>query len=910
MNLAAHHEGGGETALLGRARMVASITARVSEGQTVVIRGARGIGRTTVLEAVAAALPRPIAVRLSSHGSEGQGVRTLAARFSRSALEALPAPMREMLQDPDRVPQGAHRVDRLADALTELITLEAGRSPFAVVIDDVQNLDDLSLAAMRTAAARVTGPGTLGVLVGVGPLDLDEGGGLPDADSSRDLPVLTLDVPPLTGADTVEMLTAAGHPMDTALWAHRESGGNPGLAHEIAAAAESAPNGDSQQEVRSVARSRLHGVAPAVLRTLQHVAAMHQPTPRALVRLEGESASESIRVAKALGLLVTEDTYLRLTPGALGDVLTESLDSDELIGMHRALAEHAESEELARLHLAHAGDQDITPELLAESAQTCAARGEHDLAAQLYLLAAGGGTQERDEWLTRSLENAVIGKEFRVLHRAARATGELTDHGLLVRTRLALSELTETPADEVLVAALREAREDPALQAQVLLQRARLVLGDDDVRTARDLAHSAIVLAEKMGRTDIQVEALTVAAVVAQIGGEGDPRALIRRAVQLEGRPRPGQVHISPRYIAARFALEADDLTTAREEFVDMLATVGADAGLDTVHVLRGLVEIAARQGRGREALELAARATRAASHFDTPVATTWFVESIAENVGGSFERARTISARGVQLARAQDDERYLRRHLAVLGLAELHLDEIEDAVACFRELRRMEAARGIRDVVSLRWHADGVTALALSGALEEAVGLLEQLREVIEDGRGAPGVEAAADRAEAEIEAARGNLDRARGLADRSAASAHEHRLPVEEARSLVTLAQVERRARRTGRSLEVAARAREVLRPLHADPWTGWVRERFPGGAALHALETETEGEDPLAELTVTEQQVSSLVAEGASNREISQRLHLSVKTVEGTLTRVYRKLDVRSRTQLAAIVLGHGR
>src|SRR5699024_3405443 len=159
-------------------------------------------------------------------------------------------------------------------------------------------------------------------------------------------------------------------------------------------------------------------------------------------------------------------------------------------------------------------------------------------------------------------------------------------------------------------------------------QRARLVLGDDDVRTARDLAHSAIVLAEKMGRTDIQVEALTVAAVVAQIGGEGDPRGLIRRAAALEHHPRPGQVHISPRYIAARFALEADDLTTAREEFVDMLATVGADAGLDTVHVLRGLVEIAARQGRGREALELASRAMRAASHFDTPVATTWFVES------------------------------------------------------------------------------------------------------------------------------------------------------------------------------------------------------------------------------------------------------------------------------------------
>src|SRR5699024_7076869 len=77
VNLAAHHEGSGGTALLGRARMVASITARVSEGQAVVLRGARGMGRTTVLAAVAAALPRPIEVRLHRHGSEGQGVRTL-----------------------------------------------------------------------------------------------------------------------------------------------------------------------------------------------------------------------------------------------------------------------------------------------------------------------------------------------------------------------------------------------------------------------------------------------------------------------------------------------------------------------------------------------------------------------------------------------------------------------------------------------------------------------------------------------------------------------------------------------------------------------------------------------------------------------------------------------------------------
>ena len=87
-------------------------------------------------------------------------------------------------------------------------------------------------------------------------------------------------------------------------------------------------------------------------------------------------------------------------------------------------------------------------------------------------------------------------------------------------------------------------------------------------------------------------------------------------------------------------------------------------------------------------------------------------------------------------------------------------------------------------------------------------------------------------------------------------------------------------------GEAVTVVTRER-----AHADPWAAWVQARFPEGAALHSLEPEEpEGADPLAQLTLTEQQVAGLVADGASNREIAQRLHLSVKTVEGTLTRIW--------------------
>jgi len=52
----------------------------------------------------------------------------------------------------------------------------------------------------------------------------------------------------------------------------------------------------------------------------------------------------------------------------------------------------------------------------------------------------------------------------------------------------------------------------------------------------------------------------------------------------------------------------------------------------------------------------------------------------------------------------------------------------------------------------------------------------------------------------------------------------------------------------------------------------------------------------------LTPTEATIAQLVAEGLTNREIAGRMFLSPKTVEVNLTRIYRKLGVRSRAGLA--------
>jgi DNA-binding NarL/FixJ family response regulator len=56
---------------------------------------------------------------------------------------------------------------------------------------------------------------------------------------------------------------------------------------------------------------------------------------------------------------------------------------------------------------------------------------------------------------------------------------------------------------------------------------------------------------------------------------------------------------------------------------------------------------------------------------------------------------------------------------------------------------------------------------------------------------------------------------------------------------------------------------------------------------------------------ELTEAEHSVAELVAQGMKNREIGRALHMSVASVEAHLTRIYRKLEIRSRSELARLV-----
>jgi DNA-binding CsgD family transcriptional regulator len=154
-------------------------------------------------------------------------------------------------------------------------------------------------------------------------------------------------------------------------------------------------------------------------------------------------------------------------------------------------------------------------------------------------------------------------------------------------------------------------------------------------------------------------------------------------------------------------------------------------------------------------------------------------------------------------------------------------------------------------------------------------------------------------------LEAASGNLTDAEASLERAMCEHDRLPRPFERARTLLSLGTVQRRRRKQRAARESLDEARRTFESLGATAWAERARSelsRIAGRAAT-----------PLA-LTPTEAQVAKLVADGRTNPEVAATLFISVKTVEANLTRIYRKLGVSSRRQLArqfsVVPAGQGR
>lgn len=226
------------------------------------------------------------------------------------------------------------------------------------------------------------------------------------------------------------------------------------------------------------------------------------------------------------------------------------------------------------------------------------------------------------------------------------------------------------------------------------------------------------------------------------------------------------------------------------------------------------------------------------------------------------------------------------------LGLLGLSLGRPDDMLRTVAPERERLLAAGVGEPGAVRFVPDEIEALVELGRLDEAEVILGWLEE---RGRALhrDSAVAAGGRCRGLLAAARGEIDLALAAVERALATHERVPIPFDRARTLLALGSVQRRARKRSAARETLTAAISSFEELGAVLWAQKARAevarvsgRVPGGW----------------ELSETERRVAELVAGGLTNREAAARLSVTQKTVEFHLRNVFRKLGVRSRTELA--------
>jgi DNA-binding CsgD family transcriptional regulator len=203
----------------------------------------------------------------------------------------------------------------------------------------------------------------------------------------------------------------------------------------------------------------------------------------------------------------------------------------------------------------------------------------------------------------------------------------------------------------------------------------------------------------------------------------------------------------------------------------------------------------------------------------------------------------------------------------------------------------------GAGDPVLRMFLPDEVEALIALGELDQAEAYLEPFERSASELHRQWAVAAAA-RCRGALEGARGACPEALAALERALAAHDLAGMPFERARTLLVAGEVHRRFRQRGKARELLEAAAAAFDDLGAPLWSARAR------AAMARVGRP--GSDGRA-LTATERRLAELAASGLSNHEVAERAFVSVKTVESNLTRVYRKLGVRSRVGLANALRG---
>ncbi|MFG1975908.1 AAA family ATPase [Nonomuraea fuscirosea] len=935
--------------LFGRSAEIAAIDdllgrARGGAGGALVLRGDAGVGKTALLDLAAT---RAGSMRvLRATGAEPESDLAFATLHqllrpvtipSGGLLDALPEPQREAVRGALGL-AGAASGDRylLAAGVLSLLAEASVPDGLVCVVDDFQWVDRASADALLFAARRLSTERIAMLLSVRGTLPV------------KGLPSLTLGgLPPdaataLLNADITSPTTRSGASTGAGV------GVEAGVVRELVAL-----TGGNPLALREIVRL----LSPAQL-------AGREPLPDPLpggAQLFGEQVAALSPQARQVALLAAVEGDLDLVLRAAAR-MGLSTDSGRVEPHDAAHAPGGSSADAGR-----AESHDRAPVLTSSS--TDAGRvALHELEAAGLVLVSGAGVRFRHPLIRSAVHEAAAPADRRAVHAvlgglcegdrrawhlAAAALGqdeevaaalaataararERGGYGDAATALVRAAELTPDPVSRA--ARLKDAAVAAWLggrpgQAESLLAEARERAGSDPVTAAE--------IDQLRGRFELNSGS---AAEAVRILSAGESLSMLADA--MEAASYVGDTEAMIRFGGRAAAHPEGFLRDVLVGIGLMLSGDGADGGghgllvraLGRVGELTEAAEFlwataaASQLGEADLSAELAGRAGRVARVSGMAGQLPVVLEFVAtgERISGRLAESQALSEEGLELAREAGYGNTVAAHLANLAVLAALRGEEE---TCGR-LAREALAIAVPHRVGLR---AGVAAYALA-MLELGLGRFaaahDRFTAMAQAGPGAghPAVvwRSAPDRIEAAVGAgdtraaraaleaygrrsAHARTDESRALLARCHALVEDdaggfeealrlHANPFEAARTGLLLGERLRRAYRPGEARPRLRAAMETFEAAGARPWA-----RRAQGELRAAGESAEPAPGPLLDaLTPQELRIAGLVADGLSSKEIAARLFLSPRTVEYHLYKIYPKLGITTRTELARLVV----
>jgi DNA-binding CsgD family transcriptional regulator len=872
--------------------------------------GEAGIGKTTIWSAVVAeAANRGYSV-VTARPSEAEADLPFAvltdvfARVDGDVLGELPAVQQTALEQALRRSKSVSAVDPTAVALATLGALRvlSGSTTTIVAVDDLQWVDLPSLRALTFAFRRLD-DAHVGLVATVRTGFDDELTQIASRDPSS---VSRIEIRGLDKRHLAHLVfERTGRTLSPPQLGKlaQLSGGNPFYALELVGTGD--PELGVPETLAVAPRARLATLSDAARAAGLAAATLGRIDEAVIGRFYGPGLAD----LRAAAIVDDRTGAAWFAHPLLASTLLDMHTPGERRAVHLALADALEDIDERAIHLARgteAASEAVATEL-EDAANRLDARGAPETAALLA---------ERAAALTPDSDNVASTRRLIKAADLYSAAGEGPAHVLPLLERLAetlpagpdrarvlvrlgwlgaqLDTITTGDAVAYQERALAESEGAPDVSTAAHAALARLLGIGGDYRAGLRHAELAVASGARLESNGMFPSPSGELGMAKFFAGQGLDEQLFEQGIELESSlARVAEPYQSARLKYGLALLYAGQLTRARTVLLDLLAlSVELDRVRSTAGCVLHLVELEVRAGHLAQAEAHATEFVHLDRQLRGDLSAEWYPSGLVAAHLGRVEEARRALNDGIEYSRHIESSIWLAHHLWALGQLELSVGNLAAARDALVPLPPMLRETGLGEWSAHPVHPDAIETLVGLGEIDEAVELTAELEEYAFR-LDRPWGLATAARSTALVSAARGENDEALEAAHRALAEHDRLDWPFEHARTLLVTGVI---LRRVGRRRDAAAaldQARTMFASVRNPLWLARVE------AETRRLGGRRSASDAL---TPTEERVAQLAGEGLRNAEIAALLFVTPKTVEATLSRVYRKLEVRSRTELS--------